>query len=114
MQLLLLLCIQLCEGLYTTFSKITNTTITSDGDDLVLVVVVVVLALVLVLVVVVVVVVVVAAAIMVVTSTRISVTKKSKLHMTVIFSSTLIHLDIIIALQDVRHLTLTMKYRKME
>jgi len=113
MQLLLLLCIQLCEGLYTTFSKITNTTITSDGDDLVLVVVVVVLALVLVLVVVVVVVV-VAAAIMVVTSTRISVTKKSKLHMTVIFSSTLIHLDIIIALQDVRHLTLTMKYRKME
>ena len=52
--------------------------------------------------------------IMVVTSTRISVTRKSELHMTVIFSSTFIHLDIIIALQDVRHLTLTMKHRKKQ
>jgi len=53
-------------------------------------------------------------AIVVVTSTRINVTRKSKLHMIVIFSSTLIRLDIIIALQDVRHLTLTMKHRKMQ
>ena len=53
-------------------------------------------------------------AIVVVTSTRINVTRKSKLHMIVIFSSTLIRLDIIITLQDVRHLTLTMKHRKMQ
>jgi hypothetical protein len=57
---------------------------------------------------------VVMAATVVVTGTRISVTRKSKLHVTVTFSSTLIHLDIIIALQDVRHLTLTMKHRKMQ
>jgi hypothetical protein len=55
---------------------------------------------------------VVMAAVVVAISTSIRISRNSKLHTTVIFSSTLIHLNITMALQDARHFHTDSKAQK--